>query len=201
MVRASRPQEAAAGHQPSAFPLRAGRPHHNAAALLHGIRNDEVCSPGSEAGRRSTIGVVAALQIHPRTTTPMVRRWDAGASKRPRRPEMREPPGTASATAPPSSVRSQRQSTATSHRGVIPALDGWVAGHECPAYNSETLYATGCLFRQPDTSAALRQLPATERAPHLGLDGRLPPWWSPRAPCPRARAWPRPRDRPPCPED
>jgi len=38
--------------------------------------------PGSVAGRRRAIGVVAALTINPRTTTPMVRRWAA----RPRRP-------------------------------------------------------------------------------------------------------------------
>ena len=32
-------------------------------------------SPGYEAGRRRAIGVVAALSINPRSTTPMVRRW------------------------------------------------------------------------------------------------------------------------------
>ena len=39
---------------------------------------DAVSSPGYEAGRRRAIGVVAALAINPRATTPMVRRWAAG---------------------------------------------------------------------------------------------------------------------------
>ena len=37
-------------------------------------QNDEISSPGSEGGRRRAIGVVAALQLLPRGTTPMVRR-------------------------------------------------------------------------------------------------------------------------------
>ncbi len=39
---------------------------------------DAVSSPGYEAGRRRAIGVVAALSINPRATTPMVRRWTDG---------------------------------------------------------------------------------------------------------------------------
>ncbi len=50
---------------------------------------DEVCCPGHEAGRRRTIGVVAALSINPRATTPMVRRWVAGTPMRPSGPEGR----------------------------------------------------------------------------------------------------------------
>ncbi len=52
-------------------------------------RRDPVCSPGYEAGRRRAIGVVAALSINPRATTPMVRRWVAGTPMRPSGPEGR----------------------------------------------------------------------------------------------------------------
>ncbi len=52
-------------------------------------RPDPVSSPGYEAGRRRTIGVVAALSIKPRTTTPVVRRWVAGTPKRHSGPEGR----------------------------------------------------------------------------------------------------------------
>jgi hypothetical protein len=50
---------------------------------------DAVSSPGVEAGRRRTIGVVAALPIYPRATTPMVRRWVAGTPQRHSGPEGR----------------------------------------------------------------------------------------------------------------
>ncbi len=50
---------------------------------------DAVCSPGYEAGRRRAIGVVAALSINPRATTPMVRRWVAGTPMRHSGPEGR----------------------------------------------------------------------------------------------------------------
>ncbi len=50
---------------------------------------DAVCSPGYEGGRRRAIGVVAALSINPRATTPMVRRWVAGTPKRHGGPEGR----------------------------------------------------------------------------------------------------------------
>jgi len=52
-------------------------------------RRDPVCCPGNEAGRRRTIGMVAALSINPRATTPMVRRWSAGTPKRHSGPEGR----------------------------------------------------------------------------------------------------------------
>ncbi len=52
-------------------------------------KRDAVSSPGNEAGRRRTIGVVAALSINPRATTPMVRRWVAETPKRPGDPEGR----------------------------------------------------------------------------------------------------------------
>ena len=67
----------------------ASRPsQHNVIPGSHGER-DAVCSPGSETGRRRTIGVVAALTINPRATTPMVRRWAAGTPKRHSGPEGR----------------------------------------------------------------------------------------------------------------
>jgi len=47
-------------------------------------------SPGYEAGRRRAIGVVAALPINPRATTPMARRWSAGTPKRHSGPEGRD---------------------------------------------------------------------------------------------------------------
>ncbi len=50
---------------------------------------DAVASPGSEAGRRRAIGVVAALPAFPRATTPMVRRWVAGTPMRHGGPEGR----------------------------------------------------------------------------------------------------------------
>ena len=50
---------------------------------------DAVCCSGYEAGRRRAIGVVAALPINPRATTPMVRRWVAGTPKRHVGPEGR----------------------------------------------------------------------------------------------------------------
>ncbi len=46
-------------------------------------------APGYEAGRRRAIGVVAALPINPRVTTPMVRRWSAGTHWRHSGPEGR----------------------------------------------------------------------------------------------------------------
>ncbi len=50
---------------------------------------DMVCCSGHEAGRRRAIGVVAALPINPRATTPMVRRWVAGTPWRHSDPEGR----------------------------------------------------------------------------------------------------------------
>ncbi len=50
---------------------------------------DAVYSTGDEAGRRRAIGVVAALPINPRATTPMVRRWVAGTPMRHGGPEGR----------------------------------------------------------------------------------------------------------------
>ena len=52
-------------------------------------RRDAVYLPGSEEGRRRAIGVVAALSINPRSTTPMVRRWVVGTPKRHSDPEGR----------------------------------------------------------------------------------------------------------------
>jgi len=50
---------------------------------------DAVCCSGYETGRRRAIGVVAALPINPRATTPMVRRWAAGTHWRHSGPEGR----------------------------------------------------------------------------------------------------------------
>ena len=50
---------------------------HNAATGLPREARPAGFSPGHEAGRRRPIGVVAALQIHHRATTPMGRRWAA----------------------------------------------------------------------------------------------------------------------------
>jgi len=61
-------------------------------------RPDAVSCSGYEAGRRRAIGVVAALSINPRATTPMVRRWSAGTPKRHSGPEGRGS-GTASGAA------------------------------------------------------------------------------------------------------
>ena len=52
-------------------------------------RRDAVCCSGYEVGRRRAIGVVAALPINPRVTTPMVRRWAAGTPERHSGPEGR----------------------------------------------------------------------------------------------------------------
>jgi len=52
-------------------------------------RPDAVSCSGYEAGRRRAIGVVAALSINPRATTPMVRRWSGGTPMRHSGPEGR----------------------------------------------------------------------------------------------------------------
>jgi len=64
------------------------RSPHNVQPGSLGTR-DAVFSPGFEAGRRRAIGVVAALSINPRATTPMVRRWAAGTPERHSGPEGR----------------------------------------------------------------------------------------------------------------
>ena len=61
---------------------------HNVIPGSLGERDAVFCS-GDEAGRRRTIGVVAALTINPRATTPMVRRWADGTLKRHSGPEGR----------------------------------------------------------------------------------------------------------------
>ena len=75
-------------------------------------RRDPVCCSGYEAGRRRAVGVVAALSINPRTTTPMVRRWVAGTPERHSGPE-----GRCRSTAP-SCGRDARTTTAAQSAAV-----------------------------------------------------------------------------------
>jgi len=84
-------------------------------------RHDAVFCSGYEAGRRRTIGVVAALQSPPRATTPMVRRWDVGTRKRHSGPEGRwwgqgpeQRQVSVAESSDRDSVRNQRQSAAIS---------------------------------------------------------------------------------------
>ncbi len=73
---------------------------------------DAVSSPGYEAGRRRAIGVVAALpRIPPRDHADgaTLGRWDADASRRPRRPGMRAGSGAASGISDRGSGRGRDQ--------------------------------------------------------------------------------------------
>ena len=99
----------------------------------------EVSSPGYEAGRRRTIGVVAALQSTTHATTPMVRRWTAGTPMRHSGPEGRgrgQDPrqrqksatgtatGTGTGTATGFSDRQQRPATDAPSLDPMPSLAG-----------------------------------------------------------------------------
>jgi len=95
------PSDSVAGHADKPLPIGVPGPHlcryklpatrptpHKCRPGSLGER-DAVGSPGYEAGRRRAIGVVAALPINPRATTPMVRRWVAGTPTRHSGPEGR----------------------------------------------------------------------------------------------------------------
>ncbi len=148
---------------PRHAPLRKGR-----CRALHGKR-DEVCCPGHEAGRRRTIGVVAALSINPRATTPMVRRWVAGTPMRPSGPEGRcqsNPVTVAVAAAVPGNpTKPDRPALSRIRPTDFNVSDGQAGSPppQCPPSRFESLVA---MIVGPASRRPIRALVDPRRAAH-----------------------------------